>query len=203
MHLSFPDWVMQVTDILAQHNHLAAFVISVLLAGTIGVSCGEISNDQKKKIDEALKDSLVSTTESWDVDMEIIENGVKKVRVQGSYAATYATRERNETHIRGPVYIHVFDSLSNIKTRVQSDRAIYRTKEAEFELFGDVQVDTDDNRHLESEYLMWDQNDNSISTPRFVIVTTPTDSIAGTGFEGTTDLTNYTIRNPRGRVIYD
>ena len=64
-------------------------------------------------------------------------------------------------------------------------------------------MNTEDNRHLESEYLEWNQNQNRISTPEFVIITTPSDSLAGTGYESTTDLTDYTIKQPKGRVIVD
>jgi LPS export ABC transporter protein LptC len=76
-------------------------------------------------------------------------------------------------------------------------------KDSEFELFGDVRVRTRNNRTLRSEYLKWQQGSNTISTPQFVVITTPTDSIAGTGFTGTTDLSTYTIKEPTGRVIVD
>ncbi len=193
---------MQVTDILELHKTLFAFLISLFITSVL-MGCGELSEEQSKQVDEALQDSLTSTTETWDVDMDIIEEGEKKVRVQGSYAATYTTSDLNETRIKGPVTIHVYDSTGAIKTHVFSDRAVYKSDDAIFELYGDVRVDTEDNRHLESEYLEWNQDQNRISTPEFVIITTPTDSLAGTGYESTTDLTDYTIKEPKGRVIVD
>ena len=194
---------MQVTDTLELHNTLFALFASLLI--TAGISgCGELSQEQSKQVDEALKDSLTSTTETWDVNMEIIEEGLKKVELWGSYAATYSNKEnKNETRIKGPVKIHVFDSAGTVINRVFSDRAVYQPQDAVFELYGDVRVKTEDKRYLESEYLKWQQGSNQISTPKFVIITTPTDSIAGTGFEGTTDLTDYTIKEPKGRVIID
>lgn len=189
-------------DILAQHKTFLAFLGSLLITLSLS-SCGDLSETQTQQVDEALQDSITSTTETWDVDMEIIEDGEKKVRLQGSYAATYATSDLNETRIKGPVTIHVFDTTGAIKNRVFSDRAVYKAEEAMIELFGNVRVNTVDNRHLESEYLEWQQDENRISTPEFVIITTPTDSIAGTGFEGSTDLTEYTIKEPKGRVIVD
>lgn len=165
-------------------------------------SCGDLSEEESEQVDEALRDSLTSTTESWNIDMEVIEEGSKKVRLWGSYAATY-TGDRNETRIKGPVTIHVFDSTGAVDTEVFSDRATYLSEDAVFELYGNVRVNTADNRQLESEYLEWQQSDNSIQTPKFVIVKTPTDSIAGTGFEGDTDLIDYTIKEPKGRVIVD
>ncbi len=190
---------MQVTDTLVPYNTFSALAISLLIIAVIS-ACGDLSEKQSKQVDEALQDSLTSTTETWGVDMDITEDGLKKIRLQGSYAATYNTKNRNETHIDGPVTIHVYDSSGTIKTRAFSNRAIYKTEEAIFELYGDVRVNTEDSRHLESEYLEWEQDKNMINTSKFVIITTPTDSIAGTGFEGTTDLTNYSIKEPKGRV---
>lgn len=192
---------MQVIDILA-HSRLGPFLISIGFFITI-VSCGDLSEEQSQQVDEALQDSLTSSTETWGMDMEIIEDGEKKIRMLGSYATTVATETVNETRIKGPVTIHVFDTTGTITTRVQSERAVYRPEDSIFELYGEVIVNTADNRELESEYLEWHQDDNTINTPKFVIIKTPTDSLAGTGFEGTTDLTDYTIKEPKGRVIID
>lgn len=190
------------TDILEQHNTLSVLIITLCL--TIGLaSCGELSEQESQKVDEALRDSLTSSTETWDVDMEIMEDGLKKVRLWGSYAATYSNDDINETKIKGPITIHVFDSAGTTKTKVFSDRAVYKPEDSVFELFGDVEVETRDRRYLNSEYLEWNQSDNTINTPKFVIIKTPTDSIAGTGFEGDTDLVDYTIKEPKGRVIVD
>lgn len=194
---------MQVIDILAPHK--TTLILPVIL-GLIGIglsSCSDISQEQAQKMDEALNDSLLSSTETWGVNMELIEEGLKKVHVKGSYAATINTEEVNETRISGPVHIDVYDSTGSVETRVDCNRAVYLAEESEFELFGNVKVHTNDDRHLESEYLKWEQADNTISTPQFVIITTPTDSIAGSGFNGTTDLSTYTIKEPTGRVIVD
>lgn len=192
---------MQVTAILEQHKTALVLIISLFITAGM-ISCGELSEEQTEQVDEALQDSLTSTTETWGVDMELIEEGTKKVRLWGSYAATY-NDGNNETRIKGPVKIHVFDTTGAVETEVFSDRAVYQPEDAVFEFFGNVEVNTADDRHLQSEYLEWNQDDNSIQTPKFVIVMTPTDSIAGTGFVGNTDLTDYTIKEPKGRVVVD
>lgn len=164
-------------------------------------SCGDLSDSQSERVQEALSDTLLSTTETWGVDMELMEKGIKKVRVRGSYAATYNMEEMNETHIDGPVRVQVFDSTGAIETRVTANSAIYRADESIFQLYGNVKVRTATGRRLVSEYLKWDQGSNNVSTPQFVIITTPSDSIAGSGFEGTTDLSEYTIREVTGQFI--
>lgn len=190
------------TDILEQHRTILSLFLVILIIGGIG-ACGDLSEEESQQVDEALRDSLTSSTETWEMDMQIMEDGQKKVRIWGSYAATYTDDDVNETRIKGPVTVHVFDTTGAVKTKVYSNRAIYKPEDAIFELYENVQVETRDNRHLDSEYLEWQQSDNTINTPKFVIITTPTDSIAGTGFEGDTDLTDYTIKEPKGRVIVD
>ena len=188
-------------DILAPHKTFCSLLFAILFVAVLATSCSDLSQEDSQKISKALRDSLTSTTETWDVDMEIMEEGFKKVRLTGSYAATYNTSDTKETRIKGPVHIDVFDSTGAITTTVDCIRAIYNAEDFVFEFFGDVRVNTDDNRHLESEYLKWKQGSDKISTPEFVIITTPTDSIAGTGFEGNTDLTKYTIKDVKGSVI--
>ena len=167
------------------------------------LSCGELDQDEADQVNTALLDSLTSTTETWNLDMELMEEGRKKIRLTGSYAASFNTEKANETRISGPVHVDVFDDSVAVKTRVDADSAIYRAKSSEFELYGDVRVNTRDHRHLQSEYLKWEQSKNKISTPRFVIITTPQDSIAGTGFTGQSDLSSYTIKQPSGKVTLD
>lgn len=193
----------RVTGCMVPPKTVFLLIVSLAIAGLLLSSCSDLSQEESRQVSEAVNDSLLSTTESWEVDMEIIEEGIKKVRLTGSYAATFNTSERKETRISGPVHIQVFDSAGAVTTRVESERAIYRAESSEFELFGDVRIRTSDERRLESEYLKWNQASNRISSPKFVIITTPRDSIAGTGFNGTTNLNSFTIDNITGRVIYD
>ncbi|MDZ7692888.1 MAG: LPS export ABC transporter periplasmic protein LptC [Balneolaceae bacterium] len=190
------------TDILERHKTFSAFSASLIVVLMLALSsCGDLSDSQSERVQEALSDTLLSTTETWGVDMELMEKGIKKVRVRGSYAATYNMEEINETHIDGPVRVQVFDSTGATETRVTANSAIYRADESIFQLYGNVKVRTATGRRLVSEYLKWDQGSNNVSTPQFVIITTPSDSIAGSGFEGTTDLSEYTIREVTGQFI--
>lgn len=191
------------TDILAQRNAYLfglLFIVPFLLL----IACNnKLSETEKRRVQSALSDSLLATTETWNVDLEIIENGVKKVHLTASYAATFSTNRMNATRFKGPVYIEIFDATGAVKTKVNANRAVYHTEEAKFELFGDVDVYTHSGRTLHSEYLMWNRGSNRISTKKFVIITTANDSIAGTGFTGTVDLSSYTIQNPTGQVVLE
>lgn len=200
MHLSFRDWAMLETDILALHKYITIACCWGLLIIT---GCSELSDYDQQQIERALQDSLLNVTESWDIDMELMEQGQRVIRLQGSYATTFNRNNEKITRIDGPVIIHRFDSLQKVKTKVTCQNAIYYSETASFLFKGNVHVSTVDDRQLRSETLTWSQADNSISTPDFVIITTPTDSIAGSGFNGTADLSEYQIQNVSGRVYVD
>ena len=169
----------------------------------IGSACSDISQQEKKKIEEALRDSLLSVTESWDVDMQLIENGKNVAHITGSHAAQYEQNKKKVTKIQGPVTITVYDDSAEVNAVVKSNRAEYQSEDMIFHCYGNVRVDTKENRHLESEYLYWNRNIDSVKTPDFVVITTPSDSISGTGFKGTLDLSSYSIKNVQGRVQID
>lgn len=166
-------------------------------------ACGELSEYDARQIQSTLNDSLIVTTESWDVEMMIMQEGETKLFIEGSYAINYQAEDRRFTKISGPVYVQIFDTTGAVETEAWSKRAVYLEEQAEFELFDSVRVQTASNRFLFSEYLKWSQNTDLITSPYDVIIITPQDSISGRGFEGVTDLSTYTITEPRGRFLVE
>lgn len=166
-------------------------------------SCTELSEYDASQIQSTLNDSLIVTTESWDVEMTLIQDGKNRLLIEGSYAITYQSSDRKQTEIEGPVYVQIFDSVGSVETEAWSKRAVYLEKEAEFELFDSVRVQTVNDDYLFSEYLKWSQNTDRITSPYFVTIITPSDSIAGHGFDGLTNLSDYTISQISGRSRMD
>jgi LPS export ABC transporter protein LptC len=166
-------------------------------------ACGELSEYDTESVRTAMHDSLLSTTESWDVHMTLLEQGLRRITIEGNYAIAYNDEERKETLIDGPVYVQIFDTTGAMESEAWSKRATYHAEEREFELFDSVRVETVRNRQLYSDYLRWTESTDRITSDRFVTIITPRDSIAGSGFDGRTDLTDYVITDLSGRVIVD
>lgn len=192
------DWVMPATDTLVHTKYIV-----ILPAILIFAACTELTDYDNEQIQSAMQDSLLTTTESWDVQMTLMEQGIRKVKIEGSHAVTYSRPGNKKTRIDGPVYVQLFDSLGVMETEAWSRRAIYHEERSEFELFDSVRVVTVQNNRLFSDYLMWEKKTGKINSPGFVLVITRTDSIAGRKFSGTTDLSDYYIDEPRGESIVD
>lgn len=190
---------MQGIGILALRSLITVFVLSFFFL----TACGELSDFDTRQVQSSLNDSLTTTTESWDVEMVLMKDGRSRILIDGSYAISYQMPERKETRIDGPVYVQLFDSTGAVETEAWSKRAIYLDTKSEFELYDSVRVHTASDRQLYSDYLKWSERTDRITSPEFVIITTPSDSIAGHGFDGLTDLSSYTIDEITGRFLVD
>ena len=166
-------------------------------------SCGELSPEEEAQIRNALSDSLLTSTESWNVDMTIFEDSLRTVSISGNKAVKYHLKDRNYTEVTGSVKLKVYESAKTIKTWVSCKRAKYYGEDAKFEFFGDVDVRTNDSLRLRTSYLRWEQYQDKIYSPDVVTITTPTDSISGVGFESDSDFNNYIIKESSGKVIIE
>ncbi len=199
MHSSFRAWAMPETGISVPSK----FALLIIFLLTAPLACTDLSDYDEDQIRSTMNDSLIVTTESWNVQMTLMQEGRARMYIEGSHAINYQAKERKHTTIEGPVYVQLFDSLGSVETEAWSKRAIYLEEDAEFELYDSVRVQTVDDRQLFSEYLKWAQDTDRVTSPNFVTIITPSDSISGRGFDGLTDLSSYTITEPRGRLIVD
>lgn len=189
---------MRVTAISAPYKYLF-LIVTALFAS----ACTDLSEYDSEQVRSSLNDSLITTTESWDIEMVLLRDGNARIFIEGSRAVSYQAPDKKQTNIDGPVYVQLFDTTGAVETEAWSNRAVYRDSTSEFELYDSVRVHTVTQRELYSDYLLWSQETDRITSPRFVTIITPTDSISGRGFDGLTDLSSYTITDPRGRLIVE
>lgn len=190
---------MQETGILAQLSILYKLTFILILC----TACTQLSEYDNQQVELALGDSLLNSTESWGFSMNIIENGKVRMNMEGSYSYNIQQSGENQTKIRGPVLIKIFDDTGKLESTVTSDSAFYEPERGRFEMFRNVEVITVDGKNLRSEYLLWERKLDRVSTPEFVIFISPPDSIAANGFFGNSNLTNYTLNEGGGKVVID
>lgn len=177
-------------------------LLLILLSAVLFSACTDLSQYDEMTINQVLADSLLSVTETRHLELDIIEDGNRVVSLQSPYATTYHDGP-SVSHMKGPVLVFVKNAEGDTTTNLRSDAAVYTARETKFVFKGDVYVETEDGKKLYTELLNWNQKERSISTDEFVIITTPADSIAGYGLDGTDDLSNYTIRRVTGEFQVD
>lgn len=180
---------------------LPKLILSVLLIFLI-VQCSELSDYDNERIKEALGDSLITSSATKGISMNIIEDGFLMLNLKSSRALTI-TKDRNKTtYLSGPVEISIFKG-DTLDTKVFADSAVYFPKDAQFELFENVIVKSENGRILYSDYLKWLRESDQVNTPGRVLIITKADSIAANGFVGNTDLTNYTLTEVTGKTQFN
>lgn len=176
-------------------------ILSILLILLI-VQCSELSEYDNERIKEALGDSLITSSATKNLSMDIIEDGILKLNLKSSQALTITKNRDKTTYLSGPVEISIFKG-DTLDTEVFADSAVYFPKEAQFELFKNVIVKSENGRILYSDYLKWLRECDQVNTPGRILIITKADSIAANGFVGNTNLTNYTLTEVTGKTQFN
>lgn len=179
-------------------------LLVIFLAGTASLTgCTDLSDYDRDRVADAIADSLYSVTESQNIQMDLIEDGLRRVTVLAPYSATYERDGDTETRLRDQVNVTVWDTTGAKETSVESRSARYIANRSEFHFEEDVLVETPDGLRLFTDYLEWSQRDRTIYSPDFVIIVTLTDSITGYGLEGTDDLKDYSLSRITGEFVLE
>jgi LPS export ABC transporter protein LptC len=190
---------MPATGFLAQANYPLQPITLLLFAFFMSAtSCRSMSDYDRDAINQALADSTSYATETWGVRMDIMEDGLRLIQITSPFASTIETHTGTETTLIGPLTIQIRDTTGANETVVTTDKAIYQARQGIFVLKGNVIVSTIGERVLRTEELIWNQHQRSVSTDRFVTITTAQDSIAGHGLSGDDRLETYVIERVTG-----
>lgn len=173
------------------------------LVGFAITGCTDLSEYDRERVSDAISDSLLSVTETRNLQMDLIEDGIRIVSVTSPFATTFSREGRSETKLQDSVHVTVLDPDGAVETSVISRSARYFSHNSEFHFMEDVLVQTRDGRTLRTDYLEWSQEYRTIYSPDFVIIVTRDDSITGYGLEGTDDLVKYQLTSVTGEFKLD
>ncbi|PSQ96172.1 MAG: LPS export ABC transporter periplasmic protein LptC [Bacteroidetes bacterium SW_9_63_38] len=155
-------------------------------------------------------DSLRHTGPSqvtWDAQFAVTEEGRRRAVIRADKMEQYRTPDSSYSVWQtlsdtGRVHTYVFEEGDSSAT-VIADSVRYYNANGRYEAYGNVTVQTQSGRRLESEHLTWDQFDRTIRTRRFVEITTPTEIVRGNGLVADEDLETYQIGQFTAQVEVD
>lgn len=148
--------------------------------------------------------------ESWNVHMNVNEGAHPRLRIRAGHMARYEHGDSTYTLLHSPdsaakrrVVVHLFDTQGDSSSTIRADRLFYYDEERRFEARGDVVATTAEQKRLETERLLWNEDMRQIRAPGFVRITTPSDRIEGYGLKGGENLQNYNIADVTGQVTLE
>lgn len=96
-----------------------------------------------------------------------------------------------------------FDEQGNQRTRIWADSGTASETSRNLNAFGHVVAVSDSGERLETDVLRYDHAQGLIFADGPVKISTPTDTIYGTGFRADKNLRNWTVLDPSGVTLRD
>ncbi len=142
------------------------------------------------------------------VDDEPVESLFDVKIIQSSHAKTQVIIEAprmdryegEEPYLELPEGLNVvfYDTLMKPTSRMRAKYAINYDKKNIIEARNDVVVVNEFNEKLNTEQLIWDQDNETIYSEKFVKITTENEILYGDGFESDERFEKWKILHPRG-----
>ena len=162
----------------------------------ISIGCGDTEVEE------------VMSTEREEIALQVITGGsfkysekgeVKNVLYSGRLERWESDGEESEIwrvsdgftlYIEGDEHVH--DAV------LKGGRGTYNADKAHLEAWDDVELINNEGEKLNTEYLVWSNEEDRVHTNRPVSITTNTGTLHGKGLEADSKFENYRILNPTG-----
>lgn len=112
--------------------------------------------------------------------------------------SSYVRFERDTSDVR--IVVRLFDEQGMPSAVIHADEVIHLEDEGRFDVRGDVQVVTVEDKRLESEQLRWYEKERLIRSGGFVRIETPTEQLSGYDLEADENLDTYRLERVTGRA---
>lgn len=145
-------------------------------------------------------------------DVEIIRDVVMlysdslrlRARVEGPKLVKYTGRPEDEREeFTEGVMVTFYDSDGQVTSILEADFGIRRARQKEVRGIGNVILTNNTGEILETEELIWEEDNERVYTHKFVMITTSEEKIWGMGLESNQDFTRRQIKTPQGRVAIE
>ena len=125
----------------------------------------------------------------------ITDAGVLRSFVDADTAYVY---QRSQTMDLRHFTVRLFDEQGNHRSTLTADKGIYLTVTRRLDAHGHVVVVSTDGRRLETEHLIYDPQQNQISSDTAFVADGPRGHVTGNGFVSDVDFKVVTVKQPKG-----
>lgn len=140
---------------------------------------------------------------SYDVSTVMTDSGNVKVRMETPQIDHYIQEEKDFMELPKGMHLYFYDSLGNVNSELTSLYAINHINEMKMEAKHNVVAYNRKNEKLETEHLIWDQNEHIIYTEEKVVITTEGEMITGIGMTADETFDNWEIHTVTGSFFVD
>ena len=142
---------------------------------------------------------LQPTQVTQDPRVVLHEGRRQRAVLQAARMAQYETPDSSYAVLRPPrgdtarVHVQLFTPEGDSSATIAADSLLYFSDEGRADAYGNVVIQTPENRQLYGEHVVWRQADRKVRSSRFVRIVTPTETLNGQGLVADEDLSSYQI----------
>ena len=171
-------------------------ITSAIIFGMIlMVSCVNDIDD----VNNAAKLAEPGVERGKNIELFYSEYGNVKVRVTAPTVTRFLT-DNPYTEFNDGLKVDFYNDSLRVTSNLTANYGIRYENEMKTIMRNDVQVVNENNEHLSTEELIWDEKNHKIYSDKFVKITTPDQVIYGEGMEADEQLTTYKIKKPQGTI---
>ncbi len=147
----------------------------------------------------AKQDSAIVSAK--DIEMKYTINGKLQVLMTAPILNRYIEEDgKSYTDFPKGMNLIFYDEFGNISSTLKSNYSIYWQSDGIWEAKYDVEAVNEKGEKLNTEYLIWHQETEKISSDKFVTMTTTDGIIYGDGFVSNQDFSSWELINGRGII---
>lgn len=167
-------------------------IVAIIFGSILAVSC---SNDMGQ-INRLIDDTEIKIERAFDVELIYSDSAVVKVKVISPELIRHL--DRNNPVDEFPIGIHVnfYDDRQRVSSFLDAKYALRMEKEKQITVRDSVVFYNKKNEKLETNELIWDEENQTISSEKFVMITRPEegDTIMGYGIIANEDFSRFEIK---------
>lgn len=150
---------------------------------------------------EALEQRLNISVETVnDVEILYSDSAQVKIRIQGATMLNHLNRQDPKQEFVDGVHVDFFEDRRTINSTLVANYAVRFERQGKIICRDSVVWASRDGQKLETEELIWDEQDKEIYTQKFARITTPGRIIYGHGFRANQDFSNARILHVDGII---
>ncbi|MFV0483499.1 MAG: LPS export ABC transporter periplasmic protein LptC [Bacteroidales bacterium] len=178
-------------------------VVAILIVTTLLTVCSKKENTlslSKTTIDSLLKVPPIMYQENF--LMTYTDSGHITTSISGAVVQQFADEEEYTEFSKGLEVLR-FAQDGTQTSSLKADYAKEFAKQKQWEARGNVIATNAKGDTLKTEYLLWDEKKNKISSDQFVEFVNEGNTIRGIGFISSTDMTDWRILKSAADLLFD
>lgn len=178
-------------------------MVAILIVTTLLTVCSKKENTlslSKTTIDSLLKVPPIMYQENF--LMTYTDSGHITTSISGAVVQQFADEEEYTEFSKGLEVLR-FAQDGTQTSSLKADYAKEFAKQKQWEARGNVIATNAKGDTLKTEYLLWDEKKNKISSDQFVEFVNEGNTIRGIGFISSTDMTDWRILKSAADLLFD